>query len=483
MGDEAREFLREECGLAAAIDIPMASEIVRDMLQVMQHRGEAGAGIVSSYHQNIHSYKNLGKVSIVFPKDFDFKNKVPGKVAIGHNRYPTRGSAEELCNIQPLLFKDTKYGQLAIAHNGQLVDVNNYRSKLRKNGALFQSTSDSETLAHLIGQSKKKTLEDAIASEITKIPLAYSLLIMTKDKLFALRDQHGVRPLSIAKIFDRYLLASETNAFRIFDDYEFVRDVNPGEMVIFDKKSVRSEKGFKSIHFATGKEHWCIFEGIYFSEPRSEYNGYMHEDFRQQCGMKIYNENNDFFNKLKKEYENNIFIIPILDSGKQGAIGFQKVSNIPYKEYFLRRHNAQKSEGRSYTASTQEEREIIAHMKLDLRKEKVEDKVVITVDDSNVRGTTARKNNLRLKKAGAKMIINVFLSPMIKHPCYMGMDHQTQQELIAYKHNEEDIARETSADKTIYLSLQGLNDVVTNTYKCDICSGCFGGNYPAKIRN
>ena len=478
MGKTLCDSIEENCGLASAINVPNASEIVRDMSLIQQDRGDAGAGVVSSNHQNLHIYKNVGRVDEVFPENYNFKKRLPGKVAIGHNRYPTKGSSRRLCDTQPILFRETKYGQFAISHNGQLVDKNNIKKQLIDTGAIFQSTSDSETLAHLIVQSKEKTLEGAIASEINKIPAAYSLLIMTKSKVIALRDQYGVKPLSIAQLGGGYLIASETSAFRIFDKSEFIKEVKPVEMVIFDKKSVRSGEGFKSIQFAEPKEHWCVFEGIYFSSPRSKYNNFMHEDFRQRCGMKVYHENKEFFENLN-DLGYDKCIIPILDSGKQGAVGFQKASKFDYKEYFMRRHNAPKSKGRSYTASKHQDREYIAHMKLDLRAEKIKDKVIITLDDSEVRGVTSKENNKRMRDAGAKMIINVLLSPKITSPCYLGMDHQKHKELIAYKCETEDkIAKESGADKTIYLSLEGLNKVVDETYKCGICSGCFGGKYP-----
>ena len=177
-------------------------------------------------------------------------------------------------------------------------------------------------------------------------------------------------------------------------------------MIVFDKNSIRSGKGFTSIKFAEPNEHWCIFEGIYFSDPRSQYNGYYHEDFRQECGKSLYLDNKDFFDDLKQKYGDKVVVVPILDSGKQSAIGFSKISNIGYKEYFQRRHNAPKGSGRSFTASLQKEREFIAYMKLDLREEKIKDKIIITLDDSNVRGTTSKIYNARLRMAGAKQIIN-----------------------------------------------------------------------------
>ncbi len=479
MSKSLRDILNENCGLAAAINVSNASEIVSQMLHVQQHRGESGAGVVSSDSHNLHLHKGFRKVDVVFPEDFDFSSKLPGNIASGHNRYATRGSVEEICNIQPLVYKETKYDQLAISHNGQLVDINDLRRGLKEKGAIFQSTCDSETLAHLITQSREDTIEEAIKSEMIKIPTAYSLIIMTKSKVLALRDSYGVRPLSIAKLDDGYLVASETTAFRIFNDAEFIRDIKPGEMVVFDKGAVQSGKGFESIQIADPKEHWCVFEGIYFSDPRSKYYGFMHEDFRLLCGEIVYQESKAYFDSLKKQFGDNIFTVPILDSGKHGAWGFEKASGILYREYFMRRHNAPNSDGRSYTAENQKARDYIAFTKLDLRREKIRGKTIITIDDSIVRGTTVRRNNKKLRDAGVENIINVILSPPITDTCYLGMDHQMRDKLLAFNfQTEEERSKETGANKTIYLSLDGLNKIVSETYKCGVCSGCFGGNYP-----
>ena len=232
---------------------------------------------------------------------------------------------------------------------------------------------------------------------IRKNALSSSGLIMTRTKVIAFRDKYGVMPLSIAtletKLGPGYLVASEDSAFRIFPGYKFVREVNPGEMVIFDKKSIRDGNGFKSIQFAEPDEHYCSFSPVYFEGPRSTKNGYMHEDFREESGVRVFEENREFFEKLKANigasYKDKVAVVPILDSGKHGALGFSRASDIPYKEYFLRRHNNPKSKGRAYTAASQRERESIAYGKLDLRPEKIKGKIIVSVDDSNVRGTTA----------------------------------------------------------------------------------------------
>ena len=274
MSQDLREILNEECGLVGVINIPDASMIASDMLLVQQPRGEAGAGMVSS-NGDLNIYKMLGKVANVFPENFEYSTELPGTMALGHNRYATKGSVEDECNLQPYLSLFNKQ-QFALSHNGQLIDINNLRNGMIKNGVTFQSDSDSETLVQLIAQSNANTIEEAIKEEITKIPAAYSIIIMTESKIIALRDAYGVRPLSIAKLDEGYLIASESNAFRIFDNAEFIRDINPGEMVVFDKDVIQSRGGFKSIEIEKAKERWCIFEAIYFSNPRSTYRRFMH---------------------------------------------------------------------------------------------------------------------------------------------------------------------------------------------------------------
>ena len=201
------------------------------------------------------------------------------------------------------------------------------------------------------------------------------------------------------------------------------------------------------------------------------------------CGMAVYDGNMGFFDSLKEKFGNNIYTVPILDSGKHGAWGFEKASRIPNREYFMRRHDARKASGRSYTAADQASRDQIASMKLDLRTEMIPGKAIVTVDDSSVRGTTARRYNKRLRDAGAEFIVNVIVSPPLIDTCYLGMNHQLREELLAFNKTEEQISRETGADKTIYLSLNGLNTIVNNTYKCGTCTGCFGGNYPIQLKS
>ena len=370
-------------------------------------------------------------------------------------------------NIQPFFFHDTKYGPFAIAHNGTLANAKSIRENMISNGVVFQSTTDSELLGHLISHSNKKTIDDAIIGMTNDVKAAYSLLVFTPEKLFALRDRFGVRPLSIGKLDGGYLVCSEDYTFDQYPDCKHVRDVDPGEMVIFE----RDVKDFRSIKYADDKEHFCVFESIYFSHPRTTYNEFFNEDFRMELGRQLYNENPD----LKGDV-----VVPVLDSGKHAAWGLSEAMNVPYREHFLRVHNPPRINLRSFTSATDEERIKTAYQKLHLRKEAVNGKSIITVDDSIVRSTTISIINQRLRDAGAKKITNCISSPPIVNICPYGMDFQDTQQLVAYHNSIDEIREKIGSDELIYLSHGGLKDVVKRTYDRGVCMGCFGEKYPLK---
>lgn len=464
-GMDIRSIFPEECGLSAAINLPLASRRVYECLLLQEHRGEKGVGIISDKDGRFYYRKRVGSVQEQF-FGINFAEKLPGKIAIGHNRYATEGSSDSPNNVQPLMFKETKYGAFAVAHNGTLANHRPIKEQLKKEGAVFQSTTDSEIFGHLIARSEQESFEKAIVDALNIVTTAYSLLIMTHDQFFAIRDRHGVRPLSIAKLGEGFLICSESYAFDQYPDAEFIRDIEPGEMIVFDK----DKDYFRSIRYAEAPEHFCIIEGIYFSNPRTCYRRFMHEDFRQELGAQIIRENPD----LKGD-----FILPVLDSGKHAAIGMFKESGIPYKEYFLRIHNPPDANKRSFTSPTDEERIRTAYQKLHLRKDKIKGRRAIVVDDTIIRSITIKIANERLRSAGASEIINCISAPPVKSPCMLGMDYQDSKQLAAASQSIEDIRRSIGADKLIYLSFEGLQDVVNRTYKCGICSGCFGGKYPA----
>lgn len=461
---DLREVLAEECGLAAVVNLPNASRLVYDCLVLQEHRGEKGAGIVSIKDGKLHHRRRIGTVRTQFA-EFNIEKKLPGKTAIGHNRYATAGDFDSVTNVQPLIFEKTRFGPLIIAHNGTLVNHSEITKELTRSGAIFQSSTDSEIIAHLIAQSDENEIEKAIVSALHKIKAAYSLLIMTTDRLFAIRDKFGVRPLSVARLKDGYLIASENYTFDQYAEASDYFDINPGEMIVFKKGS----GSFQKMRYAEPEEHFCIFEGIYFSNPRSSYCGFLHEDFRQELGKEIVRENTN----LQGD-----FILPVLDSGKHAAIGMFKESGIDYKEYFLRIHNSPNANLRSFTSPTHEERMTTAYRKLHLRKDKINGRDAIVVDDSIVRSTTIGIITERLRKAGAKSITICISAPPIRNVCPNGMDFQDKKQLVAYRSSIEEIRKQIGADRLIYLSLEGLKKTVSKTYKCGICTGCFGDKYP-----
>lgn len=462
---DLRNLFPEECGLAAAINLPLASRYVYDCLMLQEHRGEDSVGILSFDGENVHTRRRVGRVREQFV-NVAFETELPGHIAIGHNRYATQGSADTLTNIQPLFFPNTRYGSLAIAHNGTLFDRHAVRTRLTQEGVLFQSSMDSEIFGHLIARSSCTTLEEAIIESTQQIPAAYSLLIFCQNKVIALRDPHGVRPLSIGKLGEGYLVCSENYTFDQYPSCEQIGDIKPGEMVIFEHGSPH----LKRISYSPPDEQFCIFEGIYFSDPRSRYNQYWHEDFRHALGAKLWQENPHLQGDC---------IIPVLDSGKHAALGLAQASGIAYHEYFKRLHNPPRANMRSFTSSKEEERIRTAYQKLHLRREKIAGKKIVVVDDSIVRSTTIRLINQRLREAGATSIVNCISAPPIILNCPYGMDFQKRGELIAHRYSVEEIRQHIGADELIYLSLEGLYQVVQQTYRCGICSGCFGGCYPA----
>ncbi len=461
-----RDIFPEECGLAAAIHMQNASRYVYDCLMLQEHRGEDSVGIISlDEAAQFHIRRRVGRVREQF-FDVVFDERLPGHAAIGHNRYATQGAADALTNIQPLFFQNTKYGAFAIAHNGTFLDRKGLRERLTQEGVVFQSSLDSEVFGHLIARSKAPTLEEAIVDATQDLTAAYALFVFTREKLIALRDPSGVRPMSMARLNGGFLVCSENYTFDQYPSCEPIGDIQPGEMVVFEHNA----NSFKRIQYAPPEENFCVFEGIYFSDPRSRYNSFYHEDFRFELGRQIFRENPDLVGDC---------IIPVLDSGKHAAWGLSEASGIPYREHFKRLHNPPRANLRSFTSSNVEERMRTAYQKLHLRKELIQGKRVVIVDDSVVRSTTIRIINQRLREAGAVEIVNCISSPPIENICPYGMDFQDRQQLVAYERSLEDIRQKVGADRLIYLSLEGLQRVVQETYKCGICSGCFGGTYAA----
>jgi amidophosphoribosyltransferase len=442
---------KEECGVAGVYGDSEAANLVYLCLYSLQHRGQEGAGIATFDGNNIHCEKGLGLVSDIFTEDVI--SKLEGNFAIGHNRYSTSG-ANLLKNTQPIVAEINK-GQIAIAHNGNIVNACDIRDKLVNEGSIFTSTSDSEIIIHLIANSKRSSIVDAIIDSLKLLKGGYSLIFMTEKSMVGVRDPFGIRPLLLGKIRTGYVLVSETCALDLIEA-EFIREVEPGEMVIIGEHGINSLKPFEEC-----VPRPCIFEYIYFARPDSTIFGNFVYDVRKKLGEKLAEEN---------PVEADI-VIPVPDSGVVATLGYSEKSDIPFELGLIRNHYV----GRTFIEPGQSIRHFGVKVKLNPVKSVIKDKRVVVVDDSIVRGTTSRKIVKMLREAGAREIHFRVSSPPTRFPCFYGIDTPTRKELIASTHDIEEIRKYITADSLGYLSLQGLaNCVDCMTY----CDACFSGDYP-----
>lgn len=442
---------REECGIAGVYGDKEASNLVYLCLYALQHRGQEGAGIASFINDNLHCEKGLGLVADVFKEEV--LNRLEGEAAIGHNRYSTSG-ANLLKNTQPIVAEINK-GQIALAHNGNIVNATQIREELVKEGSIFTSTSDSEIIIHLIAKSKKHTLEDAIIDSLRVLKGGFSLVFLTKNSLIGVRDPLGVRPLILGKIRTGHVLVSETCALDLIEA-EFIRELEPGEMIIIGEEGIKSLRPFEQV---TPKP--CIFEFIYFARPDSYIFGRDVYSVRKMLGAKLAEEN---------PVDADI-VIPVPDSGIVATLGYSEKSGIPFEHGLIRNHYV----GRTFIEPAQTIRHFGVKIKLNPVKSVIKNKRVVVVDDSIVRGTTSRKIVKMLKEAGAKEVHLRISAPPTCYPCFYGIDTPTRKELIASTHTVEEIRKYVTADSLGYISLKGLFECVDNKTFCD---ACFSGNYP-----
>jgi len=421
-------------------------------LYALQHRGQESAGIAVADGKEIKCYKNMGLVSDIFNEKI--LTDLKGMSAIGHVRYSTAG-ASSINNAQPITAK-YKLGSLAIAHNGNLVNADVIRELLEDGGTVFQTSSDTEVVLHLIGRAAKKGIERAIVDAIQAVKGSYAIVIQTEQKLIGVRDPHGIRPLCLGKINNSYILCSESCALDTVGA-EFIRDVNPGEIVIID------ENGIKSINFAEKtKCETCSFEYIYFARPDSTIDEINVYEARIRAGRMLFREN---------PVEADV-VIGVPDSGIPAAVGFSRESGIPFEIGFIKN----KYVGRTFITPSQEIRERAVSVKLNPLKVNVEGKRVVIIDDSIVRGTTSRKLVEALIKAGAKEIHFRISSPVVKFPCYFGIDTPYRSELIGSRLSVEEINKEIGADSLGFISIDGLLESLGKDK--GFCLGCFSGVYP-----
>ncbi len=453
--------LREECGIFGISNHQDASALVALGLHALQHRGQEGCGIVSFDGKNYHSEKRQGLVGDHFT-DYETLKKLPGSFAIGHNRYSTTGETS-LRNIQPF-FADLHMGGLSIAHNGNLTNALLLRENLVKDGAIFRTTSDTETIVQLIAKSKREKFLDKLIDALFQIQGGYALVLMTNKKLVGVRDPLGIRPLVIGKLKDSYIFASETCALDIVGA-SFIREVENGEIVFIENNKIESVRPFPK-----QKSRPCVFEYIYFARPDSLINGKCAYEYRKSLGFELANETD-----LDAD-----FVVPVPDSGVPSALGFAEKSKKQFELGLIRNHYV----GRTFIEPTQSIRSLGVKLKLSSTKTLVKNKSIILIDDSLVRGTTCHKIVKMLYEAGAKEIHVRIACPEIKFPDYYGVDMPTKEELLAHDKNNEQMCKYINAKSLKFLSLEGLykalkNEKRNSTYP-QFSDHYFTGDYPIK---
>ena len=454
--------LKEECGVFGISNNTDASTLTALGLHALQHRGQEGCGIVSFDGKKYHSEKRFGLVGDNFNKEKVLK-KLPGKFAIGHNRYSTTGGTA-LRNVQPF-FADTNAGGIGVAHNGNLTNAITIRNKLVEEGAIFYTTSDTEVIVQLIAKSKRSKTIDKIVDAIFHIQGGYALVMMTKNTLIGLRDPYGIRPLVIGKLKNSYVFASETCALDIIGA-KFVREVENGEIVYVEDDELKSLKPFSS-----QKVRPCVFEYIYFSRPDSILNGKTAYEYRKNFGAQLAKED---------DLEADI-VVPVPDSGNAAALGYAQEKNIPFDLGLIRNHYV----GRTFIEPSQKIRSLGVKLKLNANLSVIKDKKIILIDDSLVRGTTSHKIVKMLYNAGAKEIHVRIASPEIKYPDFYGVDMPTKKELLASDKSIKEICDFINAKSLKYLSIDGLYQAMgfdkrNNTYP-QLTDHYFTGEYPVKI--
>ncbi|MFZ3122331.1 MAG: amidophosphoribosyltransferase [Thermodesulfovibrionales bacterium] len=446
--------IHEECGVFGVYGHSEASNLAYLGLYALQHRGQEGAGICSSDGRHLHLDKSMGLVADIFSEKR--LKKLPGHIAIGHNRYSTAGSSV-LKNVQPIL-ANFALGPLAIAHNGNLVNAAEIREELEKEGAIFQSTSDSEVIVHLIAHSKTGDFYERVIEALKQVSGAFSLLILRERELIAVRDPYGVRPLSLGQVDGAYVVASETCAFDLIGA-KYIRDVEPGELLIINENGLKSMKPLIAPRQAS-----CIFEFIYFSRPDSYIFGEKNvNEMRKKFGAQL----------AKESGIDADLVIAVPDSGVPAAIGFAEESKLPFDFGLIRNHYI----GRTFIEPKQSIRHFGVKIKLNPVRKLLEGKRVIVIDDSIVRGTTSKKIVKMIREGGGAKEVHIRISsPPTVGPCFYGIDTPTRQELIASSHSVEEIRKFITADTLTYLSLDGLKNIVPESH--NFCTACFDDNYP-----
>jgi amidophosphoribosyltransferase len=445
--------LKEECGVFGIFGHAEASKLTYLGLYALQHRGQESAGIAASDGERIRVSKAMGYVNEAFSPDT--LAALPGKLAVGHVRYSTAGESR-LANAQPLVV-DSAHGQLALCHNGNLVNAGDVRDALVRDGAIFQTDTDTEVIVHLFARSREAGVEAAMIDAISQVRGAFSFVLMTADRVVAVRDPHGFRPLAIGKLDDAWVFCSETCALDLIGA-TYVRDVEPGEVV------VASANGLKSIRpWAPARQAQCVFEHVYFARPDSYVFGESVNEVRTELGRRLARE---------APVEADV-VVPVPDSGVCAAVGYAEESCIPMRMGLIRNHYV----GRTFIEPQQSIRHFGVRVKLNPVRSILEGKRVVLVDDSIVRGTTSRKIVKMVRAAGAREVHMRISCPPTISPCFYGVDTPRRSELIAATHSLEEIRKYLDANSVAYLSLDGLTGAVPDG-RTKYCTSCYTGVYP-----
>src|SRR5687767_15277311 len=444
---------KDECGVFGIFGHPEAANMTYLGLYALQHRGQESAGIAASDGSQIRVSKAMGYVADTF--DGQALSHVPGSMAIGHVRYSTAGESK-ISNAQPILI-DCAHGQIAICHNGNLVNAGELRSELVRQGSIFQSSSDTEVILHLYARSKASNPVDALVESVSQVQGAFSLALMTRDRMIAVRDPHGFRPLALGRLDNATVIASETCAMDLIGA-TYIRDIEPGEVLVVSAEGVRSIKPFPPAPLAH-----CVFEHVYFARPDSYVFGRSVNEIRTNLGRILARE---------QPVEADV-IVPVPDSGVCAAMGYAEASGIPLRMGLIRNHYV----GRTFIQPQAAIRHFGVKVKLNPVRSILEGQRVVLVDDSIVRGTTSRKIVKMVRAAGAKEVHVRISCPPTVSPCFYGVDTPRRSELIASSHTLEEIRKHLNADSVAYLSLEGLTGAVPGGRQ-SYCTSCYTGVYP-----
>ena len=447
---------KDECGVFGIFGHPEAANMTYLGLYALQHRGQESAGIAASDGERVRISREMGYVADVF--DSRALSDLPGSIAIGHVRYSTAGESK-LANAQPILI-DCSHGQIALGHNGNLVNARELRDELVGQGSIFQSSSDTEVIAHLYARSKMPTVEEALVDAVSQVQGAFSLVILTREHLIAVRDPHGFRPLALGRLDDAWVVASETCAMDLIGA-TYVRDIEPGEVLVVGAAGTKSIRPFPPARLSH-----CIFEHVYFARPDSYVFGRSVNEVRTELGRVL----------AREQPIDADVVVPVPDSGVCAAMGFAEQSGVPLRMGLIRNHYV----GRTFIQPQQSIRHFGVKVKLNPVRSILEGKRVILVDDSIVRGTTSRKIVRMVRAAGAKEVhVRISCPPTIS-PCFYGVDTPRRNELIAATHTIDEIRDFLEADSIAYLSLEGLMSTV-QTERSKYCSSCYTGSYPVPV--